>query len=69
MTIIPDVFPQLSGRHPFRHELKGFEGDTLEGHNIGVIEALPQNGLLAKCLQKLSGGNRPTEDCGDEIPV
>ena len=69
MTIIPDVFPQLSGRHPFRHELKGFEGDTLEGHNVWVVEALPHHRLLAKRLQNLSGHDDLVEDRGDKIPV
>ena len=67
--IILDVFSQLPAVHPFRDELKGFEGDTLEGHNVWVIEALPHHRLLAKRLQNSSGRDDLAEDCGDKIPV
>ena len=66
VTIIPDIFSQLSTRHPFRHELEGFEGDALEGYNVGMIEALPHHGFLAKCLQNLSARDDLAEDREDD---
>ena len=69
MPISSDVFSQHFARRPFRHELRGVEGDTLEGHNIRVIEVLPHHGLPTKCLQNSSGRDDLAKDCEDEIPV
>ena len=67
--IFLDVLFQLFARRPFRHELKGVEGDTLEGHNIWVIEVFPHHGLPVKFLQNSSGCENLVKECEDEIPV
>ena len=34
MTIFLEMFTQVLAGHPFRYDLGGVEGETLEGHDI-----------------------------------
>jgi len=50
-----DVFRQVSAGHPFRDELEWSRGDTEEGDNISVLQALPHHRPLVKGLEVSSG--------------
>jgi len=42
------MIPQVSPRHPLRHELEGIERNPDEGYDMGVAQVFPYHGLLAK---------------------
>jgi hypothetical protein len=69
VIVVPDVFSQLAARHPFWYELKGFEGNSLEWHDIWMNEVFPNHSFPAKGLQGSSGHGNSAEKQGDGIPV
>ena len=48
--MLPDVFRQISAGHPFGNELERGRGNTDEGDDVLVFQALPHHGLFEERL-------------------